>query len=82
MFAVSHFQRGENLAELGLHRQTFSDLSTPLNLRIPEAVGIELKAVAKQENVRVADVVRYAVIHFLMERREADSARGRSNNKG
>jgi len=58
------------LAINGLHKQTFSDLAYPLNVRIPEAVGAELERVAEAENVHKSDVTRYALIRYLMERRD------------
>ena len=49
----------------------FSDLKTQIVVRFPEAVTTELEAVAQLENVRKSDVIRYATIRYLMERREA-----------
>ena len=63
------------MAELGLHRQTFSNLNTAIVTRFPDAIQEELDRVAEVENVTRSDVIRYAVIRYLMERRTADNGR-------
>jgi hypothetical protein len=60
----------KGVATLGPNRQLFSENTVAVNFRVPESVHAEAKKIAAERRCYVADVIRFALIKYLMERRD------------